>query len=224
MKAIEGKIKTLIADDHTIVRQGIENLLEGEEKVEIVAKASDGFEALREFENNAIDVAIIDISMPRLNGLETARRIKNSERPVKVIILSMYDDDEYIRKAIKVGADGYVIKEDAINELVSAIEQVSQNNCYLSPSILNRVVEMVRRGINQFEKDEYEKLTSREREVLQLIAEKHSNKDIADILSRSVETVRTHRANIMEKLDLHSAEELRDFALQKGIIKEKGND
>ncbi|MFP4588585.1 MAG: response regulator transcription factor [Candidatus Bipolaricaulota bacterium] len=215
------KLRVILADDHTIVRQGIETLLAGEEDIEIVAQSADGYQLLADIEEQRPDLAIVDISMPRLNGLEATRRIKKGDSEIKVILLSMYDDEEYIRKAIKCGAEGYVLKEDAIEELVEAIRSVVSGYYYLSPSVLNSLVDIMRKGLEKQEPDPYEKLTAREREILQLIAEGYTNKEIAQVISRSVETVRTHRANIMEKLDLHSGDALTKFALERGIVKEE---
>lgn len=215
------KLKIVLADDHTLVRQGIETLLSGKEAYQIVGQAGDGYEALELIEEHEPEIAIIDISMPRLNGLETARKLKDKGMDVDIIFLSMYDDEAYIRRAIKTGASGYLLKEDAIDELEEAIESVKNGFHYMSPPILTSLVEMTERGLSAIEPDVMERLTSREREILQLIAEGNSNKEIADLLSRSVETVRTHRANLMEKLDIHSAEEIREFALEEGIIKDE---
>lgn len=214
-------LKIVLADDHTIVRQGIETLLKDDETVEIVGQAGDGYEALELIEEEKPDIAILDISMPRLNGLETTRKIKEQGLETDVIFLSMYDDEGYIRRAIKTGGSGYLLKEDAIDELEGAIESVRNGYYYMSPPILTSLVEMMERELRELEPDVLEKLTSREREILQLVAEGNSNKEIADILSRSVETVRTHRANMMEKLDIHSAKEIREFALEEGIIKDE---
>ncbi len=215
------KLKIVLADDHTLVRQGIETLLSGKEAYEIVGQAGDGYEALELIEEHEPDIAIIDISMPRLNGLEAARKLKDKGMDLDVIFLSMYDDEGYIRRAIKTGASGYLLKEDAIDELEEAIESVRNGFHYMSPPILTSLVEMTERGLSAIEPDVLDRLTSREREILQLIAEGNSNKEIAELLSRSVETVRTHRANLMEKLDIHSAEEIREFALKEGIIKDE---
>ncbi|MBS3812460.1 response regulator transcription factor [Candidatus Bipolaricaulota bacterium] len=220
----ESPLKIILADDHTLVRQGIETLLKDNETLEIVGQAENGYKALDLIEKHKPDVAIIDISMPRLNGLETTRKINEKGLSTAVIFLSMYDDEGYIRRAVKTGASGYLLKEDAIEELEEAIAAVRQGYYYLSPPILTKLMDMTRRGLEAIEPDKLEQLTSREREVLQLIAEGHSNKEIADILSRSVETVRTHRANLMDKLDLHSADEVRSFAVEEGIIKEEKND
>ncbi|MFP3952905.1 MAG: response regulator [Candidatus Acetothermia bacterium] len=220
----ESPLKIILADDHTLVRQGIETLLKDNETLEIVGQAENGYKALDLIEKHKPDVAIIDISMPRLNGLETTRKINEKGLSTAVIFLSMYDDEGYIRRAVKTGASGYLLKEDAIEELEEAIAAVRQGYYYLSPPVLTKLMDMTRRGLEAIEPDKLEQLTSREREVLQLIAEGHSNKEIADILSRSVETVRTHRANLMDKLDLHSADEVRRFAVEEGIIKEEKND
>ena len=215
------KLTIVLADDHTLVRQGIETLLAGNESIEIVGQAGDGYQALSLIEEYNPDIAIIDISMPRLNGLEATRKMKEKGLETSVIFLSMYDDEGYIRRAIKTGASGYLLKEDAIDELEEAIESVKSGYYYMSPPILTSLVEMTERGLKAIEPDVLDRLTSREREILQLIAEGNSNKEIAEILSRSVETVRTHRANLMEKLDVHSAEGIREFALREGIIKDE---
>jgi RNA polymerase sigma factor (sigma-70 family) len=215
------KLKVVLADDHTLVRQGIETLLSGNDSLEIVGQAGDGYEALELIEKHEPDIAILDISMPRLNGLEATRKMAEKGLNTDVIFLSMYDDEGYIRRAIKTGASGYLLKEDAIEELEDAIDSVRKGFHYMSPPILSSLVEMTERGLKAIEPDVLDQLTSREREILQLIAEGNSNKEIAEILSRSVETVRTHRANLMEKLDVHSAEEIREFALREGIIKDE---
>lgn len=221
--AEDDRLKIILADDHTLVRQGIETLLKGNETLEIVGQAEDGYQALDLIEEYTPDIAIIDISMPKLNGLETTRKINEKGLDTSVIFLSMYDDEGYIRRAVKIGASGYLLKEDAINELEEAIDAVKNGYYYLSPPILTKLMNMTKRGLEAIEPDKLEQLTSREREVLQLIAEGNSNKEIAEILSRSVETVRTHRANLMEKLDLHAADEVREFAIDEGIIKEGDN-
>ncbi len=214
-------LEIVLADDHTLVRQGIETLLEGNDTVGIVGQAGDGYEALELIEEKKPDIAILDISMPKLNGLEATRKIKEQGLDTKVIFLSMYDDEGYIRRAIRTGASGYLLKEDAIDELEDAIRSVRNGYYYMSPPILTSLVEMMERELRGVEPEVLEKLTSREREVLQLVAEGNSNKEIAEVLSRSVETVRTHRANMMEKLDIHSAREIREFALEEGIIKDE---
>ncbi len=215
----DGKLKVVLADDHTLVRQGIENLLNTQQDIEIVSQTGDGYELLNIVESKNPDLVIVDISMPRLNGLEATCRMKDKDTSPKVILLSSFQDDEYIRRALVCGARGYVLKDEAIEELVGAIDRVQNEGYYFSPPVLNSIVGMFRRELSKIS-EEYLDLTSREREVLQLIAEGNSNKEIAEIISRSVETVRTHRANIMEKLDLHSAEELTEYALEKGIVKE----
>ena len=215
------RLTIVLADDHTLVRQGIETLLSGNDSLEIVGQAGDGYEALELIEERKPDLAILDISMPRLNGLEATRKMAEKGLDTEVIFLSMYDDEGYIRRAIKTGASGYLLKEDAIDELEEAIESVRNGYHYMSPPILTSLVEMTERGLKAIEPDVLDQLTSREREILQLIAEGNSNKEIAEILSRSVETVRTHRANLMEKLDVHSAKEIREFALREGIIKDE---
>jgi len=210
------KIKVLLADDHTIVRQGIKALLESEPDIEVVAEAGNGREAVRAAERFYPNVAVIDIAMPLLNGLEATRQILKASPKTKVVLLSMYDHEEYAREAVRAGASGYVLKEDVVEELLAAIHHVCQGEYHFAPSILKIIVST--KSFPKKGREGYESLTMREREVLQLIAEGHTNTEIAEILCRSVHTIRNHRAKIMKKLGLHDVADLVKFALQKGII------
>jgi len=212
------KIRILLADDHTILRNGIRALLADEPDLEVVAEAEDGRAAVSLACQFEPDVAVIDIAMPLLNGLEATRQIKKQCPGVRVLILSMHDNEEYIRQVLEAGAMGYILKDAAAKELISAIRSVFQGEAVLSPAITRLVIEDYLRwgGIRPGEKADG--LSAREREVLQLIAEGYTNKQIAEILTISVKTVQAHRLNLMQKLNLHDRGELIKYAIQKKII------
>jgi len=212
-------IRILLAEDHTIVRKGLSALLEGEDLIEVVAEASNGYEAIEKVDSLQPDLVVMDISMPQLNGLETTRRSKDRYHDIKVIILTMHANEEYILQGLRAGADGYLVKQTAPDELVAAILAVHQGDSYLSPSISRTVIEeYIRRAATSPTYDRFETLTGREREVLQFIAEGLSMRDIADQLYISEKTARAHRANLMRKLDLNNIAALTLYALRKGVI------
>lgn len=214
-----GKIRVLICDDHTILREGIRLLLNAQPDVEVVGEAVDGREAVEKAHECKPDVILMDIAMPLLNGLEATRQIRRDNPNARVLVLTMYESDEYISQMLEAGAAGYVLKKVAGSELVYAIRAVYQGEAFLYPSITKRLVEdYLRRVESGQERDTFNGLTDREREVLQLIAEGHTNKEIADLLNLSVRTVQNHRAHIMEKLGMHDRGELIKYAIQKGII------
>jgi DNA-binding NarL/FixJ family response regulator len=212
------KIRLLIADDHTILRDGIRAILDGEADIVVVGEAEDGRAAVSMTAQLEPDVVLMDIAMPRLNGLEATRQIKNNHPNVKVLILSMYENEEYIRQVLATGAMGYILKDAAARELLSAIRAVYHGEAVLSPAITRLVIEDYLRWGDLHPQDESDNLSPREREVLQLIAEGYTNKEIAGILTISIKTVQTHRANLMAKLDLHDRGELIKYAIQKKII------
>jgi two-component system response regulator NreC len=211
------KICVLLVDDHRILREGIRSILEGHEDIQVVGEAGDGRQAVSLVGELNPDVVLMDIAMPLLNGLEATRQIKRDHPEVKVLILSVHDEEEYIRQALSAGAMGYLLKYTSTSELLSAIRTVYQGEAVLSPAITTLVIEDYLRwaDIKQASSD---KLTPREREVLQLIAEGYTNKEIAEILQISVKTVMAHRSNLMGKLDLHSRGDLIKYAIQKKII------
>ncbi len=212
------KIRILLVDDHTILRDGLRALLESEPDLKVVGEAEDGRQAVTLACQQEPDVVLMDISMPLLNGLEATRQIKRQCPNVKVLILSMYDNEEYIRQALEAGAMGYILKDAAARELTSAIRDVYRGEAVLSPAVTRLVIEDYLRwgGIRPVE--EADGLSPREREVLQLIAEGHTNKQIAEILNISIKTVQAHRTSLMQKLDLHDRGELIKYAIQKKII------
>jgi two-component system response regulator NreC len=211
------KIKILIADDHKILRQGIRSLLAPQPDFEVVGETADGPETLKETFKLKPDVVLMDIGMPNLNGFEATRQIKKNLPEVKVLILTMYQDDEYVLQALHSGASGYVLKDVAVEELVTAIRAVNNDQYYLSPSISHTVIDAYLRKTEKGEKEPLELLTAREREIVQLIAEGYTNKEIAAKLFISVKTVDAHRSHIMEKLDIHEVARLVKYAIRKGI-------
>jgi DNA-binding NarL/FixJ family response regulator len=211
------KIKILIADDHKILRQGIRSLLAPQADFEVVGETADGPETLKETFKLKPDVVLMDIGMSNLNGFEATRQIKKKSPEVKVLILTMYQDDEYVLQALQSGASGYVLKDVAVEELVTAIRAVNNDQYYLSPSISRTVIDAYLRKTEKGEKEPSELLTAREKEIVQLIAEGYTNKEIAGKLYISVKTVDAHRSHIMEKLDIHDVALLVKYAIRKGI-------
>jgi DNA-binding NarL/FixJ family response regulator len=214
------KLRILLADDHTVVRQGLRKVLEERPEWEVVAEAGDGREAVRRAEELEPDVAILDITMPLLNGVEATRQIVRRSPGTRVLVLTMHSDEAYVNQILQAGATGYLLKESADVDLVQAVSAVSQGKSFFSPAIARVMLDdYVRQLADKGITDRYESLSEREREIFQLIAEGKANKEIAAILSISPSTVETHRARIMEKLDLHSAAEIVLYAVRKGVIR-----
>jgi DNA-binding NarL/FixJ family response regulator len=212
------KIRVLLADDHTILRDGIRALLEDQADMEVIGEAEDGQSTVKMAAQLQPDVVVMDIAMPLLNGLEATRQIQRDFPQVKVLILTMHENEEYIRQVLAAGALGYVLKDAAARDLLGAIRAVNRGEAVLSPAITRLVIEDYLRWGELRPQDATNGLTSREREVLQLIAEGYTNKEIAEILSLSIKTVQSHRTNLMAKLDLHDRGELIKYAIQKKII------
>ncbi len=212
-------MRILLADDHTLVRQGLRKILEARQDWEVVAEASDGRSAASLAIEHKPDVALLDIGMPLLNGIEATRQITRRAPQVKVLILSMHADEAYVTQALHAGARGYLLKDSADTDLVRALTAVIEGKSFFSPAVARVLLDdyvrsLAERGLS----DRYQLLSEREREVFQLVAEGKANKDIAELLHLSTSTVDTHRAHIMEKLDLHSAAEIALYAVRKGII------
>lgn len=213
------KLRILIADDHGIVRKGLRLQLEQHEQFEVVGEANDGREAVRTAEQLAPDVVIIDIAMPNLNGVEATTQILKQNARTGVIILSMHSDEGYLRRALAAGARGYLLKDSADVDLYRAVEAVANGKSFFSPAIANTLLEDYMRQLQQRGlEDSYDLLTDREKEVLQLLAEGKSNKEVAAALNLSTGTIETHRTHIMQKLDLHSAADIILYAVRKKII------
>lgn len=211
------KIRVLIADDHAIVRDGIKALLNLADDIEVVGEAGDGREAIARVAALEPDVVVMDIAMPGLGGLEATIEIKRTHPRTKVLVLSQYEDREYIRRFLKIGVSGYVLKKSAGTDLTGAIRAVFRGGLVLDPEVAREAMQDAGRANGTT--DPYESLTDREKQVLKLVAEGHSNKEIADLLTISVKTAMSHREHVMDKLGLHSRTDLIKFALREGIIR-----
>jgi DNA-binding NarL/FixJ family response regulator len=210
-------VRVLLADDHHLVRAGLRSLLADQPGVDVVCETGDGREALEMIERHRPDVALLDITMPGLNGLEVASRVEKASPRTKVVILSMHAGEAYVAQALRVGVAGYLLKDAAAEELGIALEAVGRNEVYLSPAISRRVVDGYLRSAGA-ESDPLASLTSRQREILQLIAEGRSTKEIASDLDVSVKTVETHRAQLMDRLDIRDVAGLVRFSIRVGLI------
>ncbi len=211
---MQKKIRVLLADDHAVVRQGFAHILSAELDMEIVGEAANGHEAIALTEKLHPDVIVMDVAMPELNGIEATRRLSASEPHARVLALSMHKDSVYVREILRAGARGYLLKDAIDRDFVEAVRAVARGDGYLSPAISDAVLVDYRKHVT----DPLDLLTSREREVLQLIAEGKTNKEIATLLNLSVYTVDAHRGRIMEKLNLHATSELVRFAMRKGLV------
>lgn len=208
------RIRALLADDHSVVREGLKGLLI-REGIDVVAEATDGREAVAQAKKERPDIAVLDIFMPLLNGLEAAREIRRSSPKVKTLLLTMYKDEQYILEALKAGVNGYVLKTQAARDLVHAVQEVIDGNVYLSPEISGTVVSAY---LGKGTASASSSLTVREREVLQLVAEGKSTKEVAQLLEISVKTADSHRTKLMKKLDIHEIAGLVRYAIRHGII------
>jgi DNA-binding NarL/FixJ family response regulator len=212
-------IRILLADDHTVVRKGLRLLLESHPGFTVVGEASDGRETVALYEEVSPDVVVLDVAMPILNGIEAARSLVAKHPKAAIVVLSMHSDEGYVLKALKAGARAYLLKDSAEYDLIAAIRAVKDGKAFFSPAISKMLAEdYVRQMEDRGVADSYELLTAREREVLQLLAEGKSNKDVANLLNLSLYTVETHRSNILQKLNLHSGPELILYAVRKGVI------
>lgn len=213
------RIQIFIADDHKLMRSGLRLLIEQQPDLSVVGEASDGREAVALAKSLLPDVVVMDISMPNLNGIEAAYQITHHRAETGVIMLSMHPDESYVLRALKAGAKGYLLKDSAESDLILAIRAIAGGKSFFSPAV-SRVLldDYVRKLKRSGAEDAYDLLTAREREVLQLVAEGKSNKDVANVLNLSVYTVETHRSNIMQKLRLKGVPELTLYAVRKGLI------
>lgn len=210
------KIRVLLADDHAVLREGLRSLLALQEDLEVVGEASDGREAIEQVKRLGPDVVVMDIAMPHMDGLEATRLLKQEHPQVRVLILTQHDNREYVFSLLQAGAAGYVLKKTSGAEVIAAIRSVFSDGAFLPPGIAREVID--RYVQRPEETPSVAPLTSRETEVLRLVAEGKSNKEIADLLYLSIKTVMAHRANIMEKLDAHSRTELVKYAIRQGLV------
>jgi two-component system, NarL family, response regulator NreC len=213
------KLRILLADDHKLLRSGLRLLLERQPDMTVVGEADDGREAVRNAATSKPDIVVLDIGMPNLNGIEACVQITQENSTIAVVMLSMHSDESYVLRALKAGARAYLLKDSAESDLVRAIHAVAEGKSYFSPAVSKVLLEdYVRKLQRAGVEDSFELLTSREREILQLVAEGKSNKEVANLLNLSVYTVETHRSNLMQKLNLRGVPELILYAVRKGII------
>ncbi|MDH3327616.1 MAG: response regulator transcription factor [Desulfobulbaceae bacterium] len=216
---MELKKKIVIAEDHTILRAGLRALLSTQKNLEVIGEAGDGREAVRIVDNLEPDLLLIDLSMPKLNGMEAIKEIKSQHPSIKIIVLTVHKSDEYIVASMKAGADGYMLKDAGQNELLLAIEYVLNGKMFISPSISDKIIDAyLKNQSNPGSTSVLDDLTARELEILKLIAEGNKNKDIADHLCISLKTVEKHRSNLMQKLDLRNTAALTSYAIGKGLV------
>jgi DNA-binding NarL/FixJ family response regulator len=216
---VKEKTRVVIAEDHTILREGLRALLSSDPVFEIVGEAADGREAIQCVERLKPELVLMDLSMPRMNGMDAIREIKRRSSSTKILVLTVHRAEEYILATLKAGADGYMLKDSTQSELMMAVKSVLSGKHFISPGISERVIEGYLDGRKILKtRTSWDTLTHREREILKLIGEGYKNKKIADLLCISVKTVEKHRANLMQKLDLHSTSALTTLALEKGLI------
>jgi len=212
-------VRIVLADDHTVMRNGLRLLLERQPNLQVIGEAADGRQAVALSESANPDVVIMDIGMPNLNGIEAARQIVNHNPHTAIAILSMHSDESYVIRALKAGARAYLLKDSAEADLLAAVRALTEGKSFFSPAISKILVEDYMRQLeSRGAEDTYELLTNREREILQLLAEGRTNKEVANMLNLSLYTVETHRTHILQKLNLHSVPELILYAVRKGII------
>ena len=213
------KLRLFLGDDHTLVRHGLRKILEERPDWEVVGEADDGRSAVRKVAALMPDVAVLDIGMPLLNGIDATRQIVRKSSGVKVLILSMHSDEAYVTRALNAGATGYLLKDSAGKDLIRAIAAVAEGQSFFSPAVSRMMLDdYVRRAAGTDAADRYETLSNREREIFQLVAEGRSNKEVAELLSISAATVETHRARVLQKLDVHNTAELVLYAVRRGVI------
>lgn len=213
------RIRILLADDHTVMRRGLRLLLEQQPDFHVVAEADDGRQAVEMAAAEHPNVAVLDIGMPLLNGIEATRQMLAADSSIAVVVLSMHSDETYVLRALKAGAKGYLLKNSAEADLIQAVRAVAEGKSFFSPTIGRMLLEDYMRQVAKREvEDSYDLLTPREKEILQLLAEGKTNKEVANLLNISTYTVESHRGNILEKLNLHSVPELILYAVRKGLI------
>ena len=213
------RIRVLIVDDHAIVREGLRAIMESRPDIEVVGEAADGEAALAKVTEFRPDVVLMDITMPRMNGLEATRRIKQTDPNTKILVLTMHEEDDYFFKILEAGASGYFVKGGSSQELLTAVRSVSQGNAFIYPTMAKRLlVDYLQRAGSGHDLVQQTSLSNREQEILRLVADGRSNQEIGDLLFLSPATVQTHRAHIMAKLGLHNRTELVKYALRQGFI------
>lgn len=219
MSRFQEPTTVVIAEDSTIVREGLRSLIESSEDFSVVAEAENGLEAIRAVEKNDPDLVMLDLSMPKMNGLSAIAEIRRQKPGIKILALTIHDDDEFILEAFKAGANGYCLKDSSYEDLLKALDTVMEGKTYLSAEISDKVLEGYLEGKKRLKtRTVWDSLTQREKEVLKLIGEGYKNTEIADFLCISEKTVSKHRSNIMNKLDIHNASGLTAYAIEKGLV------
>ena len=221
----KAKTKVVIVEDHRLFREGLKSLLADKPDFEMVGEAGNGLEAIRCIRKHQPNLVLLDLSMPKMNGISVMREIKGQYPEIKILALTIHDSDQYVLEAFDAGADGYCLKDAGRNELRVAVDSVLQGKRYISPSISDNVLEGYLAGRKKLKsKTSWDTITQREREVLKLLGEGYQNKEISDMLHISVKTVEKHRANIMNKLDLHNAAALTAYAIEHDLVTKKGRE
>ncbi|MBN2706303.1 MAG: response regulator transcription factor [Deltaproteobacteria bacterium] len=214
----DGKCKIVLADDHAMLRQGIKKIIEEEDNLEVVGEVSDGLELIEFLNKNRVNLVLLDISMPNVRGIEAITEVRRAQPGVKVLMLTMHNNKEYLYAAISAGADGYLLKENSDDELLAAIDQVMHGETYISSTLAADFSEDLMKFYRKNKKLPFEHLTNREREILKMVAEGNTSREIGDLLYISLRTVEHHRANIMRKMKFRSVADLIKYALDKGYV------
>jgi DNA-binding NarL/FixJ family response regulator len=218
MTPMASHVRVVLVDDHALVRQGFRRILEDDPDITIVGEAGNGLDAIAVVKKSDPDVVVMDMSMPEMNGLHATMELVKQRPGTKVLILSMYSDEQYVRNALDAGARGYILKNAIDNDLTRAVKAVAAGEQYLSPDLSTMLIKAIQSGAFEKSSDPYDRLTQREKQVLQLIAHGKSNKEIAVMLDLSVNTIAVHRANLMSALGVHKTAELVLFAVKKGLV------
>jgi DNA-binding NarL/FixJ family response regulator len=221
-RPLEQKYHIFIVEDHQLFREGLKSMLNTRDDVEIIGEAEDGLEAVRQIRKAKPDLVLLDLSMPKMGGISVMREVKRELPATRILALTIHESDQYVLEAFDAGTDGYCIKDASRQELMIAVDSVLQGKPYISPGISDQVIEGYLSGRKRLKKESsWDTVTQREREVLKLLAEGYTNKDIADFLHISIKTVEKHRANLIGKLDLHNVAQLTTYAIEKGLVDPK---